>query len=80
MIQSIRLEKKNQQQTGGFVYGGVVVVASNEAIQTADYTSGLIRRRMPVKFNRQTTDADKAKWAALGGIEAVMHKEFCPDC
>ena len=51
----VRLEKKNVQQSGSFVFGGVVVIASNEAIQTADYTSGLIRRRMPVNFNRIST-------------------------
>ncbi len=72
----VRFEKKNQQQSGSFVFGGVVVVASNEAIQTADYTSGLIRRRMPITFNRKVTDADKAKWSALGGIETAMHKEL----
>ncbi|MDD5322910.1 MAG: phage/plasmid primase, P4 family [Methylococcales bacterium] len=72
----IRYERKNQQQGGSFVYKGVVVVASNEAIQTADYTSGLIRRRMPVVFNRKVTDEDKEKWASLGGIEAAMKKEL----
>ncbi len=72
----VRLEKKNVQQLGSFVFDGVVVIASNEAIQTADYTSGLIRRRMPVNFNRKVTDADKIKWSALGGIEAAMHKEL----
>jgi len=72
----VRFEKKNQQQSGSFVFDGVVVIASNEAIQTADYTSGLIRRRMPVNFNRKVTDADKIKWAAVGGIEAAMHSEL----
>lgn len=72
----VRFEKKNQQQSGSFVFDGVVVIASNEAIQTADYTSGLIRRRMPVNFNSKVTDADKAKWAAVGGIEAAMHAEL----
>lgn len=72
----VRFEKKNQQQSGSFVFDGVVVIASNEAIQTADYTSGLIRRRMPVNFNSKVTDADKAKWAAVGGIEAAMHGEL----
>lgn len=72
----IRIEKKNIQQSGSFIYSGVVVIASNEAIQTADYTSGLIRRRMPVNFNQKVTDADKQKWAAAGGIEAAMHNEL----
>jgi len=72
----IRLEKKNVQQGGSFIFDGVVVIASNEAIQTADYTSGLIRRRMPVNFNRKVTDADKAKWASVGGLEFALHKEL----
>ncbi|MDO9048991.1 MAG: phage/plasmid primase, P4 family [Methylobacter sp.] len=72
----VRLEKKNVQQSGSFVFEGVVVIASNEAIQTADYTSGLGRRRMPVNFNSKVTDADKQKWAAVGGIEAAMHSEL----
>ena len=72
----VRLEKKNLQQSGSFVFDGVVVIASNEAIQTADYTSGLIRRRMPVNFNRKITDEEKIKWSAIGGIEAAMHKEL----
>jgi len=29
-----------------------------------------------VKFNRKVTDEDKQKWAAIGGIEAAMHKEL----
>lgn len=72
----VRLEKKNQQQSGSFVFDGVVVIASNEAIQSSDYTSGLIRRRMPVTFNKKVTDADKAKWANIGGIEAAMRQEL----
>jgi putative DNA primase/helicase len=72
----VRLEKKNVQQSGSFVFDGVVVIASNEAIQTADYTSGLGRRRMPVNFNSKVTDADKQKWSAVGGIEAAMHNEL----
>jgi putative DNA primase/helicase len=73
---SVRLEKKNIQQTGDFVYRGVVAIVANEAIQAADYTSGLIRRRMPVNFNRQITDEDKAKWSAVGGIESAMELEL----
>jgi putative DNA primase/helicase len=72
----VRLEKKNKQQSGSFVFDGVIVIASNEAIQTADYTSGLMRRRMPVNLNRKVTDADKEKWAASGGIETAMHNEL----
>jgi putative DNA primase/helicase len=73
----LRFEHKNKQQKGtGFVYKGMVVVTSNEAIQTSDYTSGLIRRRMPVNFNRKISDADKARWSLFGGIENVMITEL----
>ncbi len=72
----IRLERKNQQQSGAFVFDGVVVIASNEAIQSADYTSGLARRRLPVLFNTKVTDADKEKWRKHGGIEKAMSAEL----
>lgn len=72
----VRLEKKNIQQSGSFIYQGVVVIVANEAIQTADYTSGLIRRRVPVNFNRKVTDADKVKWSSVGGLESAMRKEL----
>ena len=39
-----------------FVYMGMVMVAANEPIQTTDNTSGLIRRRLTVEFNRKLYD------------------------
>ena len=72
----IRFEKKNQQQGQSFVFDGVVVIVANEPIQTTDYTSGMIRRRMPVTFNNQVTDADKSKWMHQGGIESAMKLEL----
>jgi putative DNA primase/helicase len=72
----LRLERKNQQQTGSFVFDGVVMIASNEAIQSTDYSSGLARRRMPVIFNKKITDADKEKWRDVGGIEIAMNSEM----
>jgi len=72
----IRLEKKNKQQGGSFVADCFVVIASNEAIQSSDYSSGLTRRRIPVNFNRRVTEEDKALWRDQGGIEAVMEKEL----
>jgi len=72
----VRHERKNQQQSGSFVFDGVVVIASNEAIQSTDYSSGLARRRLPVMFNRKVTDEDKAKWRKLGGIEKAMKAEL----
>lgn len=72
----IRHERKNQQQSGSFLYKGVVVIASNEAIQSTDYSSGLARRRMPITFVRKVTDEDKAKWRSMGGIEKAMQAEL----
>ncbi|MGJ0485142.1 MAG: DNA primase family protein [Methylomicrobium sp.] len=72
----VRHERKNQQQNGAFVYCGTVVIASNEAIQSTDYSSGLARRRMPIAFVRKVTDEDKAKWRSFGGIEKAMQAEL----
>lgn len=72
----IRFEKKNKQQGGSFVADCFVVIASNEAIQSSDYSSGLTRRRIPVNFNRRVTVEDKALWQQHGGIESAMEKEL----
>lgn len=72
----IRLERKHQQQTGGFVFGGLVVMASNESMQTTDHTSGLDRRRITVIFDRRATNEEKQAWDSQGGEEAVLHSEI----
>lgn len=72
----LRFEKKNQQQSAPFVYGGTVVIVSNEPIQAADYTSGLARRRLPIAFTKKITDEEKERWRPHGGIENVMKKEL----
>ena len=48
----LRYEKKGVQQTKGYRFDGMVWIAANEAIQSADYTSGLKRRRLSMPFNR----------------------------
>jgi len=73
---SVRLERKNQQQSGSFVFQGLVVMASNESMQTTDHTSGLDRRRITVIFNRRVTDQEKQQWERQGGEEAVLHSEL----
>ena len=50
----LRIEKKGVQQTGNFVFPGVVWVAANEAIQSTDYTNALPRRRVSMSFERVT--------------------------
>ncbi len=72
----IRFEVKRKQQGASFIAECFVVIASNEAIQSSDYSSGLTRRRIPVNFNRRVTEEDKARWKNQGGIELAMEKEL----
>lgn len=72
---SLRLERKHQQQGATFRFGGLVLLASNEALQTTDYTSALERRRLTVEFQRLVSDAERADWNARGGEEAILHRE-----
>ena len=72
----IRLEKKHRQQQNSFIFSGAVIIASNEPIQSSDYTSGLGRRRLPLKFDSKITDEDIKKWESVGGIESQMKKEL----
>ena len=72
----LRLERKNQQQTGSFIFPGLVVMASNESLQVTDHTSGLDRRRITVIFNRRATNEEKQAWESQGGETAVLHSEL----
>mgnify|MGYP001595337408 FL=1 len=44
-------EEKNKQSSRPFRYEGMVLIAANEHIGSSDYTSGLRRRKITVKFN-----------------------------
>ncbi len=72
----LRIERKHQQQSGDFIYDGLVFMASNENLATTDHTSGLDRRRAMVLFDRRATDEDKQLWERQGGEEAVLHCEI----
>ncbi len=72
----LRLERKHVQQSGSFVFTGLVLLATNEDVQSSDSTSGLERRRIQVRFNRTVTPAEKADWEARGGEAAVLHAEI----
>ncbi|OQX20052.1 MAG: hypothetical protein BWK76_02530 [Desulfobulbaceae bacterium A2] len=72
----LRLERKHQQQAGSFIYGGQVLIASNEMLGSTDYTSGLERRRVTVEFNRRVTPEEREEWARMGGEVAVLHAEI----
>ncbi len=70
---TIRRERKNKDPSS-FVYGGMVMIAANESIQSKDYTSGLSRRRIPIRFDYRVTEGDKRKYP--NGIENEMQKEI----
>ncbi len=70
----IRSEKKNKQAGQGFKFQGLVMIASNEQIQSSDYTSGLARRKIPVVFNARVTDKEKARYKH--GIIHQMKREL----
>jgi putative DNA primase/helicase len=72
----LRFEVKNKQQGESFVFDGLVVVAANQAIQTNDYTSGLSRRRLPVRFAVKVTDEAKREAEKMGGMDAILSAEL----
>jgi putative DNA primase/helicase len=71
----LRLERKNQQQEGSFIYEGQTLMMSNERLATTDYTSGIERRRMTVEFSRRITKEERAEWSTRGGEETILHAE-----
>ncbi|MBK5969040.1 MULTISPECIES: DNA primase family protein [Thiorhodovibrio] len=72
----IPLERKHQQQTGSFVFDGLVLMATNEDLRSTDTTSGLERRRVTVRFPVTATPEEKADWDSRGGESAVLHPEI----
>jgi len=72
----VRLERKHIQQSGSFIFEGMVFLASNEPLATTDYTSGIERRRVTVHFDRRVSEQEKAAWNAAGGEKAVLHAEL----
>jgi len=46
----LHYEQKMKQAGEGFIYEGMVITAGNEPSRSADYTSGLARRKIPVWF------------------------------
>jgi putative DNA primase/helicase len=72
----LRHERKNQQQSGNYIYDGQVLMMSNERLATTDYTSGIERRRVTVEFTRRITAEERAEWERRGGEEAILHAEI----
>ncbi|MCP4695811.1 MAG: hypothetical protein GY862_03020 [Gammaproteobacteria bacterium] len=71
----LRLERKNKQQEGSFIYEGQTLMMSNERLATTDYTSGIERRRITVEFKRRITPEERAAWDKRGGEKAVLYQE-----
>lgn len=71
----VRNERKNVQQAGSFIYEGMILIASNEALASTDYTSGIGRRQLVVKFDRRIKADEKTAFMAAGG-EEQLHREI----
>ncbi|WP_052055874.1 phage/plasmid primase, P4 family [Myxosarcina sp. GI1] len=69
-------EVKYKQSSGGFTPQAMTIVATNEVIQSSDYTSGLERRRISIPmFNRIESDRQKNLIEHRNG---EMFGEFVP--
>ena len=68
------LERKHQQQSGTFVYRGLVLMATNEDMSNSD--SGLARRRLTIRFDKVASEEQKKDWIERGGESEVLHKEI----
>lgn len=64
-------EVKFVQSEGGFFFPGKVIVTCNETIQSADYTSGLYRRRLTVPFNNRIPVGEQKNLIELKGNKAT---------
>ncbi|ACK73704.1 phage/plasmid primase, P4 family (plasmid) [Gloeothece citriformis PCC 7424] len=72
----LRFEQKFKQPLDGFYYKGRVMICANEPIQSADYTSGLERRRQTVYMTNKIPLKSQRKLIELSnsGVEG----EFVP--
>ncbi len=69
-------KSKNIQKAPSYVYGGIVVATSNNALRTKGSTSGIERRLCVVSFDNPVSESLKADWASRGGEAAVLHAEI----
>lgn len=47
----LRYETKGKQGNDGFTFKGMFLIAANQDIKSSDYTSGLARRRITIRFD-----------------------------
>ncbi len=73
---SLPYEVKFKQSKGGFNPSALVIVSTNEVIQSCDYTSGLARRRISIPmFNQIKSDRQKNLIEHKNG---QMYGDFLP--
>jgi phage/plasmid-associated DNA primase len=66
-------EEKNNKRLRHFVAEGLVIISANQAIQSADYTSGLERRRLTIRFDKRPGNPRELIEISESGIP---HGEF----
>lgn len=71
----LRFERKHQQQGSGFIPQAMVIICANEPIQTADYSSGLQRRRVTVPFLNQVPGNQRRDLLSISALG--ISGEFC---
>lgn len=69
----IRFEEKHRQAGDLFTYGGMVLIAANADVDSTDYSSGIQRRRITVRFDHvvpaeQKRDLDAEFQPYLPGV------------
>lgn len=83
----IRFEEKHKQAGDSFVYDGMVLIAGNQHTESSDYSSGIQRRRITLRFDhvvpaseRRDLDAEfapllpaVAAWALAMSHDEVTH-------
>jgi putative DNA primase/helicase len=72
----LRYEQKYMKQSNGFTPNCMVIVAANEQIQSADYTSGLTRRRLTVPFSNAIAPEEQRDLISFVGDQP--RGEFAP--
>lgn len=73
---SMKVERKFVQSSGSFVFSGLVLMASNEQLQTTDSTSGIERRRITIRFPVAASTDERWNWRERGGESMVLHTEI----
>ncbi len=69
-------EVKYQQSQGGFTPKAMVIITTNEVIQSCDYTSGLRRRRISIPMVNKIGEANQKN--LIEHRDGEMYGEFVP--